>query len=36
MPARHAGSASMRTDGLRKALAGVTTIEEVERATREG
>jgi len=33
--AREAGSASMREDGLRKALAGVTTVEEVERATRE-
>ena len=34
--AREAGAASMREDGLRKALAGVTTVEEVERATREG
>jgi general secretion pathway protein E len=33
--ARAAGTASMREDGLRKALAGVTTLEEVESATRE-
>jgi general secretion pathway protein E len=33
---RERGGASMRVDGLRKALAGVTTLDEVERATREG
>lgn len=33
--ARESGTSSMREDGLRKALAGVTTIEEVESATRE-
>ncbi len=33
--AREHGAASMREDGLRKALAGVTTVEEVERAARE-
>ena len=33
--ARESGTASMREDGLRKALVGVTTVEEVERATRE-
>jgi general secretion pathway protein E len=33
--ARTAGTTSMREDGLRKALVGVTTVEEVERATRE-
>jgi general secretion pathway protein E len=34
--AREHGAESMREDGLRKALAGVTSLEEVERATREG
>ncbi|MFT5444996.1 MAG: general secretion pathway protein E [Gammaproteobacteria bacterium] len=33
--AREAGSASMRDDGLLKALEGLTSVEEVERATRE-
>ena len=33
--ARQRGTASMREDGLRKALAGITSVEEVERATRE-
>ena len=33
--ARETGARSMREDGLRKALAGITTVEEVERATRE-
>lgn len=33
--AREAGTTSMHDDGLRKAVAGVTTIEEVERATEE-
>jgi general secretion pathway protein E len=34
--ARESGNASMREDGLRKALAGITSVDEVERATREG
>jgi general secretion pathway protein E len=29
------GTTSMHEDGLRKALAGVTSVEEVERVTRE-
>ena len=33
--ARQRGTSSMREDGLRKALAGITSVEEVERATRE-
>jgi general secretion pathway protein E len=33
--AREEGAQSMREDGMCKALAGVTTVEEVERATRE-
>ena len=33
--ARQSGAESMRTHGLRKALAGLTTLEEVERVTRE-
>ena len=33
--ARESGSVSMRDEGLLKALAGITTIDEVERATRE-
>ncbi|MFT5175102.1 MAG: general secretion pathway protein E [Gammaproteobacteria bacterium] len=34
--ARESGSESMRENGLHKALAGLTSVDEVERATREG
>jgi general secretion pathway protein E len=33
--AAEGGTTSMHEDGLRKALAGITSVEEVERVTRE-
>jgi len=33
--ARETGTQSMRAHGFRKALSGLTTLEEVERVTRE-
>ena len=33
--ARNTGTESMRAHGIRKALEGTTTLEEVERVTRE-